>query len=402
MRRRPLLCVLLLALALPASATVHEPEVTLVGVGDRPVLVPGEAYEFPVDVILPAGGHLESIRMAGDADVPSAILETRTAVTGVPVPEGYQRLTVMVRGIHQAGTNPRLRARVDGVWHDLEVDLFDGADRTMERTPPPYEPERISLSGLAAPLPADPGILSDPEAASATARSVWVQGRITMTVRKGSDGNPDEIQGVDGVTVRAMQRQSYVDDITLGTAVTDANGDFGFSVSVDGTQDIIIRVDTKNGTAVNVGNGTFFSTYSQWIDDRFGFTGTDIDVGTENFGLDHRLNPPMFIATTVTRAHRWFEANGISPGRVSAHYPDDGSKTSFYSRNPGSDETPTNPRTDFARTTSIRGRLQFVSANASLRSIRTFSSAFLPRSSVISAGVASTFNRSSGSVTPTS
>ena len=331
---RSFVALFLHVFAAVATATVLEPEVTLVGIGDPPVLEDGQAYEIPVEIRVAGGAELQSARAILGRGLPLAQLEASLSRAVSAPLDGSTRSAFIVRGVHKAGKNPRIEAVVDGVVHELELDLFDGrVDEPVET--PIVEAPRISLDGLDAPSPAGIEDL-DPPTLARSARDVRVTGRITIDVQSIRDG-PIEARGVDGVTVKLVRRQTFIDDEVYGVGVTDANGDFSFIARVDDTDGTVVRIETENGDAVKVGNGTFFSTYrrASGVDD--GFTGNLIDIGTWHFGFGTRMNVPLFLTSTITRAHRWLAGQGIEPSRVSIHFPDDGGRVSFYSTNPGSE-----------------------------------------------------------------
>jgi len=311
----------------PASdclGTVLYPEYVIEA--DPPVWGPGSVKpdHIPLTVLIRDDIAVEGVRLSDAARAEGLQLIPEEAPWDRDVPEGYRLERYRIMGRLAPETQDiEVELTVEGEAVRKQIVLTEAA-LSDPPTPVLVEVPRIDPSSFSSPLPSPRvGIAPASKPGPMTApRLVAVTGRILFQL---PDGTP---VGVDGATVKVMEPVDILDDNPLGEGVTDVNGDIDFTFIMDGTQDIYVRVEAANGTAVNVGTGLFFHTYARHID-YDAFSGTVIDLGNISWGGN--FNTALWLTYAITWAQRSIEGGGYDLDRMHIRYPDDSQEVSWYS-----------------------------------------------------------------------
>lgn len=319
--------LVLLSVLLPSVvlATVEVPKVLIrAELPDRP-LAEGDGFSIPVDLYIRDDAAVTDLEAR--ADLRSAALGFDSEWSPQAAPRGYRVERHRLTGTLEPGLDRvRFLVTADGeIWED-RIHLRQIGDPT--EAPIPVDPAKGSSGPLLDPTlfsrpdPVPSGYpTADPTQAKAP-RTVRVHGRLMM---RPNDAEPR--QGIDGITVYFMQVRDILDDIELRVETTDVNGNFDFNVTVDGTPDLYIKVRALN-SVVNVGTDAGFQTYGINFPTRENYAGTDFNLGEVLIGT--RMNHPSWIVSTITRAHRWYVANGTTLPSVNVRWIDDVLGSSVY------------------------------------------------------------------------
>ncbi len=324
--RTAILLVLMLLVVGQAWASIHEPVVIIQADMPDRNLQPGESFEIPVRIAIRTDAVVGSIVAVTDDQTVSLEFSERYVLPDPDVEAmGYQIQEWVLSGtLSKALDQVEIEVEADReVWRNA-IKLRSSGDLTVpESTIDPSITTRFAeADNYRKPDPVPSGhSLPEPNAAKA-ARNVRVHGRVIMRV---SDTTP--WVGADGATVYFMQRRDILDDIELGLGVTNANGDFDFDASMDGTHDVYIKIRALN-SHVNVGTDAGFQTYGRNTAESRNFSNTDFNAGSQGFFDD--MNVALWLLSTLTRSHRWYAAHGYAVPPVNCRYPDDIILSSVY------------------------------------------------------------------------
>lgn len=312
-----------------SHATVDFPDVLIRPEIPTKPLTEGSAFEIPVDVYVALDVSAPVVSMRADGPTDALALTPDMALSRIAPPPGYSHERHVLRGRLEPGVDRvRLQVTVDGVVWEEAIRLRGFGDAWDEDSEVDPMLARDITSGVQdagsheKPEPVASGYPTPEVTLARAARTVNVQGRV-MTRINGTG----TLREVDGVTVYFMQVRGILDDLELGRATTDVNGFFDFDVSMDGIHDVYLKVRAINAV-VNVGTDAGFQTYGRNTGRRSSFGGTSINFGTRIFGGD--MNHALWLASTLTRSHRWYAERGFTLPQVNCRWRDDVLGSSCY------------------------------------------------------------------------
>jgi len=322
MNRLPLLTWATTALAVllaaaPTGATVHPPVDIILEADADHIPVPGEV--LPVSFVFLSDASIDLVT----ADVTSG----RNA-------QGQRHWeVVMLDAPVETPLTPGVPVRMDAelLCHNPEEPLFvefrvgTFRERRTFRLSPAVDGQSVMMpgTGLGSPVALDPAFLR-PEPAEAAAKAAKPDGptgadeedgpRAPATAVRTAYGSvrygrppqwADDSSGADGVTVRLYDQDVGPDDL-LGTAVTDAQGNFSidFLWIWSGEPDLYVQYETANSRVSVLVPVSGFDAPYRWTS----ATRTDEGSAQVNFGSqtpmqwDHMA--PLHACTQLTRAWR--------------------------------------------------------------------------------------------------
>ena len=237
MRARFLMIFLLaIALSTSAAATVVTPEYTVRLEGPAPSVADGESYTLPVSLYVRDDlvfYELRSVPGKSGADLQVVEVASKSAE---PEPEGYRRYSFEISGVMHSGTSSVLSLQMAHGEERLAVDF---GRRGLAPRQVPDQPRPLDATAFSQPNPTV-SVRTQEKVAGKAVRTVQVTGRLLTEIPAEEEGGTPRIEGVDGATVKVMQPVFFLDDNTLGEAVSDVNGDFTFTFDIDGFQDIYV------------------------------------------------------------------------------------------------------------------------------------------------------------------
>jgi hypothetical protein len=165
------------------------------------------------------------------------------------------------------------------------------------------------------------------------ARDITVRGRIVYDrPPNGACSNAATI-GVDNAEVEVHDDDPIINEVKVSGS-TDADGNFSLTFhwqpvqELEANPDIFIKVKTQNAHVRVEDPYVEFIAYSWRSSTTNKYSGTDLDLGTQNVNTDKAA---FHILTNLTRAWRWSNDRGHNVGFVEVKWPSNDLLPSHYS-----------------------------------------------------------------------